>query len=152
MVGSENGLEAKSHVFEDPNTAEYYRRLYFENKYEGRNHFDPELEWTESEEKAVLRKTELRVVFVAFFLFFALDIDRANLSNALSDNFLNDLNLSTDDFNLGNTVNLICFLCAEIPSQLISKKIAADIWVPSQMVLWSVVATTQALIKIELDF
>jgi sugar phosphate permease len=137
----------KSHVFEDPDTAEYYRQLYFKNSFEGRHHFDPKFEWTESEERMVLRKTELRVVCVAFFLFFALDIDRGNLSNALSDNFLTELNLSTNDYNLGNTVNLICFLCAEIPSQLISKKIGADIWVPSQMVLWSIVAMSQALIK-----
>jgi sugar phosphate permease len=138
---------AKSHVFDDPDVAERYRKVYYENSYEGRDHFDPKFEWTANEERKVLRKTELRVVCVAFFLFFALDIDRGNLSNALSDNFLTELNMSTNDFNLGNTVNLICFLCAEIPSQLISKKVGADIWVPTQMCLWSVVAMCQALIK-----
>jgi hypothetical protein len=76
---------------------------------EGRDHFDPKFEWTANEERKVLRKTEVRVVCVAFFLFFALDMDRGNLSNALSDNFLTELNMSTNDFNLGKTVNLIVF-------------------------------------------
>ena len=89
--------------FLDPKVAEHYRAIYEKNQYECRHVFDPELEWTTTEEKRLVRRLDWHVALWACMMFFALNVDRGNLKQAVSDNLLPQLGLTTNDYNYGTS-------------------------------------------------
>jgi cobalamin biosynthesis protein CobT len=105
-----SSIDAKN-PFKDPKVAEYYRNLYEEAQYESREAFDTEIEWTAAEEKSRVRRLDWHVCLWACVMFFALQIDRGNISQALSDNMLDDLGLTTNEYNYGR-VFTICLTFA----------------------------------------
>ncbi|KAL2822485.1 major facilitator superfamily domain-containing protein [Aspergillus granulosus] len=133
--------------FLDPEVAGRYAQIYENAEYECRHAFDPKLTWTREEEKAIVRKIDWHVCLWACVMFFGLQVDRGNLIQAVSDNMLEDLGLSTNDYNTGNIIFYISFLISELPSQLVSKAVGPDRWIPIQISLWSIVATSQSALQ-----
>ncbi|KAF2792668.1 MFS general substrate transporter [Melanomma pulvis-pyrius CBS 109.77] len=136
-----------THVFSDPVTADHWRKVYEAAHYEGRHRFDPSFTWTAAEEKRLVRKLDLRITLWAWVMFCALDLNRKNINRAISDNMLKELKMNTNDFNYGQQIFLASFLCAELPSGLVSKKLGADRWIPFLIIAWSITSASQVGLK-----
>jgi MFS family permease len=54
--------------------------------------------------------------------------------------------MNTNDFNNGQTIYLVCFLAAELPVGLISKRIGPDIMTPITICTWGIICSLQCLI------
>ncbi|KAI0173086.1 MFS general substrate transporter [Hypoxylon sp. FL1284] len=131
----------------DSENVEEYKERYIHPKWENWSAFDPKFRWTWREEKAVRRKVDWKIIIWVCVMFSSLNIDRNNINNAVSDNMLGDLGLSQSDYNLGQTISRVGFLVAELPSQLISKRIGPDLWIPIQISLFSIISGAQFFLQ-----
>ncbi|KAK2668711.1 Major facilitator superfamily [Fusarium oxysporum f. sp. vasinfectum] len=102
-------------------------------EYEGIHRYDPTAEWTEKEEKKLVRRLDKRICSWVCLMFFALQLDRGNISQALSDGMLDDLGLNTNDYNYGMMIFYLCFLSAE-------------------MVTWSIIGICQGFVQDKQSF
>ncbi|KAG5750781.1 hypothetical protein H9Q70_006549 [Fusarium xylarioides] len=142
--GDETANSSLEHPFSDPEIADRWRKVYENAQYENRHRFDPSFTWTAQEEKKLVRKIDFRICLWAWVMFLSLDFHRRNINRAISDNMLPEVGMNTNDFNYGQTIFLVSFLSAELPSGLISKKLGADRWIPFLICSWSLVAGSQA--------
>ncbi|KAI0883073.1 MFS general substrate transporter [Annulohypoxylon maeteangense] len=144
-----NDIATQPSVYDNPDIASQYKPR---EDWENLHRFDPRARWTWEDENKVVWKIDRRIMAWTAIMFTAMELDRANLAQSLTDNFLEDMHLTTDDYNLGNTVYAVCFLAGEFPAQLLAKWLGPDRWVPSQIVLFSIVSASQFALNSRASF
>ncbi|KAF7562300.1 hypothetical protein G7046_g1807 [Stylonectria norvegica] len=108
---------------------------------------DADVDWTEEEEKALVWKIDRTVMPLLILGFFALQLDRGNIGNALTDFFLDDVDITQTQFNVGQQLLSLGIVLLEIPSSMVLYRLGPSKWIGSQIIAWGLVATFQAFQK-----
>ncbi|KAL1984909.1 hypothetical protein VTN96DRAFT_8568 [Rasamsonia emersonii] len=106
-----------------------------------------EADWTVEEERRLVRRIDSIVMPLLMLAFFALQLDRGNIGNALTDFFLRDVGITQDQYNVGQQLLSLGIVVLEIPSNYVLYRIGPTVWISGQIIAWSLVATFQAFQK-----
>ncbi|CAO0801119.1 unnamed protein product [Mucor circinelloides] len=108
--------------------------------------YDEDLEWTPEEEQKVRNKLDLKLMTFMLAMTFVLNMDRTNISNAISDNLAVSLGFTNDGVNTTVLIYSFVFTVFTLPSNAIVKRIGAHLWIPILMNSWAIVTWAHALV------
>jgi len=83
--------------------------------------------YTEAEEKRVQLKLNLTVLPLLFLGFYVFQLERGNISNALTDGFLKKVGITQDQFNTGQALLFVGIILGELPSQYVLQWIGPQV-------------------------
>ncbi|RMZ87742.1 hypothetical protein DV736_g5033, partial [Chaetothyriales sp. CBS 134916] len=116
--------------------------------------YDPPLEdeqglalrhdWSAEEEAKAKRKLDFIIMPLLTLGFFCLQLDRGNISNAITDNMLEDIGITQNQFNVGQQLLSLGIVLFEIPSNMILYRVGPGKWLTLQLFLFGTVSTFQA--------
>jgi MFS family permease len=76
--------------------------------------------------------------------FFCLQLDRGNIANAITDNFMEDVGITQDQFNVGQQMLSLGIVLFEIPANMALYRVGPGKWLTLQLFLFGTVSTFQA--------
>ncbi|KAJ5584754.1 uncharacterized protein N7459_004554 [Penicillium hispanicum] len=100
----------------------------------------------EGEESAVRRKIDFILLPTLALAFFALQMDRGNISAVLTSTITKDLGITTNQVNIGTQLLSAGIVLSEIPSNIIMQRIGPRVWLSGQLFAWGLIATFQAFV------
>ncbi|KAH6994672.1 major facilitator superfamily domain-containing protein [Fusarium venenatum] len=109
-------------------------------------------DWTDKEEKKIKIKLDLVLLGNLMLGFFALQLDKTNISSAITTTFVKDIGITNNIVNNGNQLLLAAIVIFEIPSNMMLAKFGAPTWLTFQCFSWGLVATFQAFINNKTSF
>jgi predicted MFS family arabinose efflux permease len=102
------------------------------------------VDWTPEEEKRAKRKLDLIIMPILALGYFCLQLDRGNISNAITDDFMEDVGLTQFQFNIGQQMLSLGIVLTEIPANMILYRVGPGKWLTLQLFLFGIVSTFQA--------
>jgi hypothetical protein len=66
---------------------------------------------------------------------FSKELDRGNMANAITDNFMEDLDITQDQFNVGQQILSLGIVLFEIPSNMVLYRVRPGKWLTLQLFL-----------------
>lgn len=107
-----------------------------------------EEDFSDIDEKKLLRKMDLHLIPILALLYLISFIDRGNVGNARIEGITVSLNLTEEQFNICVTIFFITYALFEIPSNILLKKFGRpSIYIPSIMVAWGIVMTLMGIVQ-----
>lgn len=99
-----------------------------------------------AEERRLLRKIDMHVVPMMILFYLLSFLDRTNIGNAKIDGLTKDLKLNDYNYRIALTILYVPYILAEIPSNLLVKKVGANTFLPVLVTIWGIVATLQGIV------
>ena len=84
--------------------------------------------WDPAEEKALVRKMDVRIFPIMIILFILNFIDRNNFANARLKGLEEDLNLSDVEYQTCISILLVGYVAMQIPSNMVLNKLTRPSW------------------------
>ncbi|KAF2160339.1 hypothetical protein M409DRAFT_29189 [Zasmidium cellare ATCC 36951] len=105
------------------------------------------------EEKRLLRRLDWRILPLMALMYVVKNIDQSNMSNVLvmnrgtPRNILQDLHMTSNQFNLVNVAYYVPYIIAEAPSNLLLKYFRPSVWLSRIMVTWGFMLCLHAVVS-----
>lgn len=107
----------------------------------------PEEDFSDIDEQKLRRRIDYRILPLFSVLYLLSFLDRTNIGNAKIEGLPEDLGLVGNQFNMALLIFFVFYAVLEVPSNIILHRVKPNIYIPTTMVLWSIVMTLMGTVK-----
>ncbi|KAF3992258.1 hypothetical protein FT663_01223 [Candidozyma haemuli var. vulneris] len=104
-------------------------------------------DFSDIDDKKLLWKMDLRLLPLFTILYLLSFLDRGNIANAKIEGLAEDLRLQGTQYNMCLTIFFIFYSTMEIPSNMILHRTKPRLFIPTTMVIWSIVMTLMGTVR-----
>ncbi|KAA1083034.1 hypothetical protein PGT21_023514 [Puccinia graminis f. sp. tritici] len=113
----------------------------FESPLDQQDSIDPRAE------REAVRRSDWIILPITFIYSFLSHLDRSNLGNARVAGLQESLKMTDYQFSIALTVTFVPYIAAELPINLLLKKLGANTIIPLLVTLWGLVTTFQGFVS-----
>ncbi|KAL8925655.1 MAG: hypothetical protein Q9208_003338 [Pyrenodesmia sp. 3 TL-2023] len=104
-------------------------------------------DWNTSNDKALLRKLDWRLLPALTLLYLLSFLDRSNVANARVEGLVEELHMTGNEYLTGLTLYFVGCVLFEIPCNIILKLTSPRLWLPTLTLAWGVLATLLGVVQ-----